>query len=172
MPDARQDIAAKVSESEVVLTFADRRYRVRGLARNLAYDVLKVNLLASAGETLPRRYPGSLQRPGQGQLHHPGRPRARSGRGGGEGRSRAAAPEAGSSCRTRRSRTRLAPKPPCTANERDWRDRPPWPCCAHPTSRARILADLTPAASSARPPTPWSAIWRRYHASSTRPWRC
>ncbi len=50
MPEVPQDIAAKVSESEVVLTFADRRYRVRGLARNLAYDVLKVNLLASAGE--------------------------------------------------------------------------------------------------------------------------
>ena len=28
----------------------DRRYRVRGLAKNLSYDVLKVNLMASRGD--------------------------------------------------------------------------------------------------------------------------
>ena len=41
---------ADVSDNEVVLTFAERRYRKRGLAKNLAYDVLKVNVLASNGE--------------------------------------------------------------------------------------------------------------------------
>ena len=41
---------ADVSDNEVVLTFAERRYRVRGLSRNLAYDVLKVNVLASHGD--------------------------------------------------------------------------------------------------------------------------
>ena len=41
---------ADVSENEVVLTFAERRYRVRGLSKNLAYDVLKVNVLASNGD--------------------------------------------------------------------------------------------------------------------------
>jgi hypothetical protein len=46
VPDAAREVAAEVSEAEVVLSFADRRWRVRGLARNLAYDVLKVNLLA------------------------------------------------------------------------------------------------------------------------------
>jgi DNA primase len=50
VPEAPQEIAADVSEAEVVLSFADRRWRVRGLARNLAYDVLKVNLLAACGE--------------------------------------------------------------------------------------------------------------------------
>ena len=44
------EVDAQVKESEVVLTFADRRYRVRGLARNLSYDVLKVNVLAAKGD--------------------------------------------------------------------------------------------------------------------------
>lgn len=41
---------AAVSDNEVVLSFAERRYRVRGLPKNLAYDVLKVNVLASNGD--------------------------------------------------------------------------------------------------------------------------
>jgi DNA primase catalytic core len=36
------------SEREYAVTFGPRRYRVRGLEKNLAYDVLKVNVLASA----------------------------------------------------------------------------------------------------------------------------
>jgi hypothetical protein len=35
---------------EVVLSIGDRRYRVRGLEKNLAYDVLRINLLAGRGE--------------------------------------------------------------------------------------------------------------------------
>ena len=35
---------------DVIVPVGDRRYRVRGLAKNLSYDVLKVNLLASRGE--------------------------------------------------------------------------------------------------------------------------
>ena len=35
-------------EREYVVTFGPRRYRVRGLEKNLSYEVLKVNLLASA----------------------------------------------------------------------------------------------------------------------------
>ena len=38
---------AVVKEQEVVISLGDRRYRVRGLPKNLAYDVLKINLLAS-----------------------------------------------------------------------------------------------------------------------------
>ncbi|WP_298264842.1 CHC2 zinc finger domain-containing protein [Acidocella sp.] len=49
IPAPAQDIPAEVSETETVLSFGDRRWRVRGLARNLAHDVLKVNLLASCG---------------------------------------------------------------------------------------------------------------------------
>lgn len=41
---------AEVREQEVVISLGDRRYRVRGLGKNLAYDVMKVNLLAGRGE--------------------------------------------------------------------------------------------------------------------------
>jgi DNA primase catalytic core len=41
---------AEVRDNEIILAFGERRYRVRGLARNLAYDLLKVNLLASMGD--------------------------------------------------------------------------------------------------------------------------
>jgi DNA primase len=45
------DVTAEVSDDEVVMSFGDRRYRVRGLARNLSAEVLKVNVLVSRGET-------------------------------------------------------------------------------------------------------------------------
>jgi DNA primase catalytic core len=41
------EVPAEVSEREVVILLGDRRYRVRGLEKNLAYDTLKVNLLVS-----------------------------------------------------------------------------------------------------------------------------
>lgn len=44
------DIPAQVSEDEVVMHFGDRRYRIRGLAKNLSYETLKVNVLVSRGE--------------------------------------------------------------------------------------------------------------------------
>jgi len=44
--------AAEVASDEVTLTYEDRRYRVRGLAKNLSYDLLKVNLLAARGEAM------------------------------------------------------------------------------------------------------------------------
>ena len=40
----------EVSERGIAVTFGDRRYRVRGFERNLAVDVMKVNLLAAHGE--------------------------------------------------------------------------------------------------------------------------
>ena len=43
-------VVAEVSETEVVLTVGERRYRVRGLARNLSPDTLKVNLMVTQGE--------------------------------------------------------------------------------------------------------------------------
>jgi len=39
-----------VKDNEITLTLGDRRYRVRGLAKNLSFELLKVNLLASRGE--------------------------------------------------------------------------------------------------------------------------
>ena len=41
---------AEVKEGEVVLRFGECRYRVRGLAKNLSPDTLKVNLLVSRGD--------------------------------------------------------------------------------------------------------------------------
>ncbi len=41
------EVVAEVSDSEVTLHMGERRYRVRGLPKNLAYDTLKVNLLVA-----------------------------------------------------------------------------------------------------------------------------
>jgi len=50
MPTPPQDIEAEYSEDErdeVVLNIGHRRYRVRGMAKNLSYDLMRVNVLAS-----------------------------------------------------------------------------------------------------------------------------
>ena len=47
---AGEDAPCIVTDNEVTLTLGDRRYRVRGLAKNLSHELLKVNLLASHGE--------------------------------------------------------------------------------------------------------------------------
>ena len=41
-----------IGEDEIILHFGDRRYRIRGLARNLSHETLKINVLVSrpAGE--------------------------------------------------------------------------------------------------------------------------
>jgi DNA primase len=41
---------AEVSERDITIRLGDRRYRVRGFNKNLAVDVMKVNLLASHGD--------------------------------------------------------------------------------------------------------------------------
>lgn len=43
------DIPAGISENEINLRFDDRRYRVRGLHKNLSYELLKVHLQVRAG---------------------------------------------------------------------------------------------------------------------------
>lgn len=45
-----EDAPCIVTDNEVTLTLGDRRYRVRGLAKNLSFELLKVNLLVSVGE--------------------------------------------------------------------------------------------------------------------------
>ena len=40
------DIAAEQNAREIAVTFGDRRYRVRGLAKNTSYEVMRVNVLA------------------------------------------------------------------------------------------------------------------------------
>jgi DNA primase catalytic core len=46
-PAPAAEVPAEVSEREVVILLGDRRYRARGLEKNLSYDTLKVNLLVS-----------------------------------------------------------------------------------------------------------------------------
>jgi DNA primase catalytic core len=43
------ELPVTVTEREVSMVLGGRRYRVRGLEKNLSYDILKVNLLASRG---------------------------------------------------------------------------------------------------------------------------
>lgn len=51
MPELTTDLPVEIKNNEIWLTLGDekqpRRYRIRGLAKNLAVDVLKVNLLVS-----------------------------------------------------------------------------------------------------------------------------
>jgi DNA primase catalytic core len=48
--ETQQDAPAELDD--VVLTFADRRYRIRGLDKNLSHDQLRVNLLAARGDEM------------------------------------------------------------------------------------------------------------------------
>ena len=41
------EVPAEIKPEEIILTQGDRRYRVRGLAKNMSYEVLKVNVLVS-----------------------------------------------------------------------------------------------------------------------------
>jgi hypothetical protein len=46
VPPGPPEIAAEVAEHEVTFAFADRHWRVRGLAKNMSYETLRVNVLA------------------------------------------------------------------------------------------------------------------------------
>ena len=51
MPEAKPaTVDAEVKEQETVFSFGDRRYRVRGLAKNSSVELLKINLLVSQGD--------------------------------------------------------------------------------------------------------------------------
>ncbi len=53
IPEAPQaEIEAEVKADEVIMSFGDRRYRIRGLDKNLSINQLKVNVLVSCGEAL------------------------------------------------------------------------------------------------------------------------
>lgn len=47
VPESASDVEAVVKDNEVVICLEDRRYRLRGLDKNLSYDVLKLNILVS-----------------------------------------------------------------------------------------------------------------------------
>jgi hypothetical protein len=44
------DVPTEVKATGVYITLGDRVYRVRGLAKNMAYDVLKINLMVTSSE--------------------------------------------------------------------------------------------------------------------------
>jgi len=48
----KPDIKAEVKDEEVVIVFGDRRYRIRGLNKNLSLNQLKVNVLVSRNDAL------------------------------------------------------------------------------------------------------------------------
>ena len=49
MPKAADDINADISGHEINIAFAKRSYRIRGLAKNMSYEQLKINILVSQG---------------------------------------------------------------------------------------------------------------------------
>ncbi|MCP4040356.1 MAG: toprim domain-containing protein, partial [Gammaproteobacteria bacterium] len=51
-PASKTEVSAKVTDREITITLGDRRYRIRGLQKNLSFEQLKVNLLVSQGEAL------------------------------------------------------------------------------------------------------------------------
>jgi len=57
---AAVDPPCEIRDNEITLTLGEgndaRRYRVRGLAKNLSVDLLKINLLASRGEGTQMRF--------------------------------------------------------------------------------------------------------------------
>ncbi len=50
-PLPRESPSAEITSGEIVITLGDRRYRVRGLEKNLGFDAMKVNVLASRGDS-------------------------------------------------------------------------------------------------------------------------
>ncbi|MEJ1334505.1 MAG: CHC2 zinc finger domain-containing protein [Candidatus Sedimenticola sp. (ex Thyasira tokunagai)] len=49
-PKPADAIEADISEHEVNMVFGDRQYRIRGLQKNLSFEVLKVNVLVRRGD--------------------------------------------------------------------------------------------------------------------------
>ena len=47
LPTAPKEVEAEVKDDEVVMNFGDRRYRVRGWQKNLSFDQLRINVMAS-----------------------------------------------------------------------------------------------------------------------------
>lgn len=50
-PAPAVDVPLQINGDEIVMICGDRRYRVRGLAKNLSFDQMKVNVLVSRGES-------------------------------------------------------------------------------------------------------------------------
>ncbi len=44
------NVRAEISDHEIIIILGDRRWRIRGFARNLSYEYMKINLLVAFGE--------------------------------------------------------------------------------------------------------------------------
>jgi DNA primase len=49
-PGVVHEISTEIKEQEILFTIGARRWRVRGLAKNMSYDQLRINLMVSQGE--------------------------------------------------------------------------------------------------------------------------
>lgn len=49
-PKSSTPVEAELSDHELAITLGDRRYRIRGMNKNLSYDQLKVNVLVNKGD--------------------------------------------------------------------------------------------------------------------------
>lgn len=50
MPESAKELDAEISEHEINISFAKRAYRIRGLAKNMSYEQLKVNVMVSLND--------------------------------------------------------------------------------------------------------------------------
>ncbi|MBU2711906.1 CHC2 zinc finger domain-containing protein [Zooshikella harenae] len=50
LPEPADNVTAEVSDHETIIELGDRRYRVRGISKNMSYDQLKVNVLVSRSD--------------------------------------------------------------------------------------------------------------------------
>ena len=48
--ETNDDTDTEITDSEITITLNDRRYRIRGLQKNMSYEQLKLNLLVSCGD--------------------------------------------------------------------------------------------------------------------------
>jgi CHC2-type zinc finger protein/Toprim domain-containing protein/DNA primase-like protein len=46
------DIDVETNDNEIIINLGDRRYRIRGLTKNLSYEVLKINVMVTKGEAV------------------------------------------------------------------------------------------------------------------------
>jgi len=49
-PELPASVDANIDDHEITITLGDRKYRIRGLHKNMSYEQLKVNVLVSRGE--------------------------------------------------------------------------------------------------------------------------
>ena len=122
LPPAPQEIEAEVSGDEVVMQLGHRHYRVRGLSKNLAFDQIKVNVLAIDREGHVRGYVRPLHRAAPPAIHRRRLPSNWAWKSRPSRRTWAECCSSWKNCRTSRSAETMVPKEPAptmTPEEKD-----------------------------------------------------